>query len=340
MSLMSLPVSQRAIPLVRPLVLGVILLLEILLLSLHFDTQSLVGLSDTWAVVMRQVPWLTRLGGVAALTALLLLFLCRRERLPIDAPSAGQMTLYFTAHLLCLATFALLTAQLLEGPLRSGARPELWTLLWLILGIGVLVFWAASVIAPQQWCALVVRTWPALAAGGLVAAAVGAIAQFTGELWHGLGSATLSVSAALLSLLPTDIVYRPEEAVLGTSTFQVEIASACSGYEGLALILAFLSVYLWLFRRELRFPHALLLLPLGLIIIWLANALRIALLIALGTWVSPTLALGGFHSQAGWLAFLGVALGLVVVSRRSHLFQRDRRRLPVRPNRAIRPRPI
>jgi CAAX prenyl protease-like protein len=31
---------------------------------------------------------------------------------------------------------------------------------------------------------------------------------------------------------------------------------------------------------------------------------------------------GGFHSQAGWLAFNAVALGLVVVSRRSRLFAR------------------
>ena len=32
------------------------------------------------------------------------------------------------------------------------------------------------------------------------------------------------------------------------------------------------------------------------------------------------MALGGFHSQAGWLAFLGVSLGLVAASRRSAFF--------------------
>jgi CAAX prenyl protease-like protein len=35
-------------------------------------------------------------------------------------------------------------------------------------------------------------------------------------------------------------------------------------------------------------------------------------------------ALGGFHSQAGWLAFNAVALGVVIVARRSPLFAADR----------------
>ena len=34
------------------------------------------------------------------------------------------------------------------------------------------------------------------------------------------------------------------------------------------------------------------------------------------------MAVGGFHSQAGWLAFNGIALGLVVLSRRVPLFSR------------------
>ena len=98
------------------------------------------------------------------------------------------------------------------------------------------------------------------------------------------------------------------------------IAPQCSGYEGIALILLFLGVYLWLFRRELRFPHALLLLPVGLLAIWLANVVRITLLIAIGTSVSAGVALGGFHSQAGWLFFLSVSLGLMAASHRGRLF--------------------
>jgi exosortase E/protease (VPEID-CTERM system) len=51
-----------------------------------------------------------------------------------------------------------------------------------------------------------------------------------------------------------------------------------------------------------------------MILVWAANVLRIALLIAIGSAGFPEVACGGFHSQAGWLAFNGVALGLVAVA--------------------------
>ena len=81
-----------------------------------------------------------------------------------------------------------------------------------------------------------------------------------------------------------------------------------------------MAFYLWFYRKTLRFPQATLLVPLGVVAIWLANAVRIAALILIGTWFSPAVALGGFHSQAGWLAFNVVALGLVAVAGRSPFF--------------------
>ena len=61
----------------------------------------------------------------------------------------------------------------------------------------------------------------------------------------------------------------------------------------------------------------------GTAAIWLANAARIAALVLIGARWSPSVACGGFHSQAGWLAFLGVGLGLVAASRRSSFFARS-----------------
>jgi exosortase E/protease (VPEID-CTERM system) len=75
-----------------------------------------------------------------------------------------------------------------------------------------------------------------------------------------------------------------------------------------------------LFRKTLCFPQVFWLLPVGTALMWGCNALRIAGLIALGTWGSPVVALGGFHSQVGWLAFNAVALGLVASSQRLGLF--------------------
>jgi exosortase E/protease (VPEID-CTERM system) len=122
-------------------------------------------------------------------------------------------------------------------------------------------------------------------------------------------------------LLGLDVAYDPDDLVIRTSTFEVQLAPACSGYEGIGLIWAFLGAYLWLFRSRLRFPRAFLLPVLGSVVIWLLNAVRIAALVCIGTWGWREVALGGFHSQAGWLAFNAVALGLVLLSQRLPYFR-------------------
>ena len=71
----------------------------------------------------------------------------------------------------------------------------------------------------------------------------------------------------------------------------------------MALVTVFVAVYLWLFRNELRFPQALLIFPLGMLAIYLANVIRLAALVLLGTHVFTGSGCQGFHSYAGWIAF-------------------------------------
>ena len=40
----------------------------------------------------------------------------------------------------------------------------------------------------------------------------------------------------------------------GTASFHVQIAPACSGYEGIGLILAFTAAWLWFFRPGSALP--------------------------------------------------------------------------------------
>ena len=135
-----------------------------------------------------------------------------------------------------------------------------------------------------------------------------------------LRRATLWVVDGLLRLTFSQTVYQPDRDLIGTPSFQVEIAPDCSGYEGVILMVALLSVALWMCRRDLRFPRALLLFPLGIVLIWFANAARIFALIALGSWGFPELAEGGFHSLAGWVFLLAIGLGLITVARRMPFF--------------------
>jgi exosortase E/protease (VPEID-CTERM system) len=95
---------------------------------------------------------------------------------------------------------------------------------------------------------------------------------------------------------------------IGTPRFTVEILGGCSGFEGLGMVLVFGLCWLWFCRKEIRFPQAFLSLPAGLLLMWVLNAVRIVLLISIGHFGADKIALTGFHSQAGWIAFSGVTL--------------------------------
>jgi exosortase E/protease (VPEID-CTERM system) len=81
-----------------------------------------------------------------------------------------------------------------------------------------------------------------------------------------------------------------------------------------------LAGYLWWFRSIHRFPQSLLLFPVGILLIWMANVLRITALILVGIWIDPAIAVDGFHSQAGWITFLIVGLGTIWVAQQMRFF--------------------
>jgi exosortase E/protease (VPEID-CTERM system) len=75
-----------------------------------------------------------------------------------------------------------------------------------------------------------------------------------------------------------------------------------------------------LFRENLRFPRVFLLFPIGVLAIWLANAVRIALLVAVGSSISPEIAGMGFHAQAGWIAFTLISIGAIALTHQMPFF--------------------
>jgi exosortase E/protease (VPEID-CTERM system) len=141
--------------------------------------------------------------------------------------------------------------------------------------------------------------------------------QLSQRLWEPTAVFTFDLVRHLLSpLLPT-LRADPSTMVLGTDRFAVQIAEVCSGLEGVGLMLAFSCAWLLCFRKEYIFPRALLLIPASLLAIFALNSFRIAALILIGNAGFEDVAIYGFHSQAGWIAFIAVACGLVLLSRRS-----------------------
>ena len=110
--------------------------------------------------------------------------------------------------------------------------------------------------------------------------------------------------------------------VFGTSQFQVEIWPACSGYEGMALIIALLFFYFYLRRDFLRISRAFLIIPLAGIAMFF-----LAILIAIGHYYSPELALNGFHIVGGWLNLLLVFASSLVVLNSSSYFSKNSKTL-------------
>ena len=74
-----------------------------------------------------------------------------------------------------------------------------------------------------------------------------------------MGRVTFRLVEWMLGLVASGVTADPAKMIIGTGKFRVEIADQCSGFEGAGLMLAFGVVWLCLFRKECRFPQALLL---------------------------------------------------------------------------------
>jgi exosortase E/protease (VPEID-CTERM system) len=224
------------------------------------------------------------------------------------------------AHLVAFAGFVGLTLVVLGEDIGASPRSAIWVVSWMTLGMAALGFWTAIATPSSPWSSWARRGSMALVAGTAVGVAAVMVGRISDGLWRPFSRSTLWAASGLLSLVCPDSFCVPELCLLGTKSFAAVIDPSCSGYEGIGLISVFLGVYLWFFRLDYRFPRSFILLPLGAAAMWLSNVLRIATLMALGTWISPAIADGGFHTHAGWLAFNSVGLGLVLVTRHLRYF--------------------
>jgi len=296
-----------------------LLLGETLVLSLCFDTNIPVFADHPSAVVrlISRSSILLRI-AICLVTVATMVLLgsagLRRDLRSLMDHGPYHARYWVAIHLGAYGTFFWLTKRLIKD-LAQSTHPVFATILWMACGAGTLVTWGLAAKPPAFWLGVLRRTWKVLVAGAVVGIVAVEIGGKTGRLWGVFHRWTFDAASTVLGWLDPNVICHPENLVLGVRGFSVSIAPVCSGFEGIGLIWAFLGGYLVLFRRDLRFPQALLLIPIGTMIIWLFNVMRIVVLVLVGAWGRPEVALGGFHSQAGWLAFNIVGLGLVAVSR-------------------------
>lgn len=238
-----------------------------------------------------------------------------------DDPALTSLN-WLGVHFIFLVPLVIGTIARRNGYLAYPTHPIWWLSAWMILGLALVTTWGAAAIPGRFWTRWYHRSRREFAVGaafGLVATALG---ECTRLLWAPLQKSTFWAVSILLSIFDRHADLYPQDAIIHTPTFAVHVGEACSGLEGIGLICAFLTLYLWFSRRELRFPQALLLIPIGAAAIWILNAVRITALVLIGNW-NADVAIKGFHSVAGWLFFNLVACGLVYSSSRMHLFSTD-----------------
>ncbi|MSR58258.1 MAG: CAAX prenyl protease-related protein [Planctomycetaceae bacterium] len=306
------------------LALAAVLVAEVAFLFGVFDFESVTG-ESRWAAT--HVDWsrksFFKKCGVVAIGILLVSGAGLWRGLKPQAAQFRDSESAWPPLFFHLCTFTLLLGLLsgaCDGPLRFlfGANGRFIAVV--ATAVACLGLWSAAIVTAELWLACAWRAAVALVAGIVFFSVAWRIGGITQSYWKDFGKWTLWLVYGLLHLVSRDPICVPADKLVGTSDFHVGVSSRCSGYQGIGLIWVFLSAYLWLFRHGHRFPQALLLLPVGTVLIWLANAVRITALILVGIWISPEIALDGFHSQAGWIAFLTVGLGLVAVASRSRFF--------------------
>ena len=291
---------------------------ELIAISVWLDTASLTRTNGLTGLVGDWGPPLLRSIVAVATVFLTFAYLQSKSALQEIFAQLAQFPIawgFLAGHFLTMGVFGGLSSVLF-GSKIVGLKADSVAVLWLLAG-GVGIALAAFAFIPLRLWLQLVRTtgraWAyALGAGVLVYP----LGRFGRSLWNPAISLTFSLVKALLHLFIPDVVADRATFMIGSERFRVVISPQCSGFEGAGLMLVFGVLFLVIFHRENRFPQALLLLPAGVIILWLLNAVRIAVLILIGNAGAKGVALGGFHSQAGWIAFNLVAVAFCVTARR------------------------
>jgi exosortase E/protease (VPEID-CTERM system) len=300
---------------------------EIVYLTVSFDSERLGRVPSTWMRVLDSSPLYLQLAISIAVATVLVggrRFIAAIATLR-HAETAAVRLVYLTAHVVSLVVFISLTGILFAAGSSVATHPSVWGSAWCLAGAVTLGSWALTLFPHQHWYAVMRDHRKAVGWGIVAGTAVWGSGFVTEVFWTHLARYTFLVVGWILRGIYSDSVSIPETLVVGTSSFKVKIAPECSGYEGVGMILAFLAIYLYVFRKDLRFPGALVLLPIGAIAMWVLNAVRIVALIGIGASGWHEVARGGFHSQAGWLVFNAVGLTLVAVINRGGYFMHPSR---------------
>ncbi len=301
-----------------------LLLIEALFLSQTFDAYVLVqaGGNNWWQTLFGHLGKVSRWG--LTFSALLMVILYPRlaeywQKL-MSAFRPKRALALGAAQLVCFTILLLLTNAIFRSD-NVHSTPPSWYGAWVLMALASGLLWLLMLVPMANALRVAKREKWGIVIAGVTATVVTLIAFWSNTLWGPLAEATFYISAFVLAILGTgEVSISPEERIIGLNDFWINIAPVCSGYEGMGLVCAFIAVYMLLYRRTTRFPQAFLLFPLGIFAIWVLNIFRIVTLVIIGAHWSADIAIGGFHSFGGWIAFLLVSLLILKIASSSRWF--------------------
>lgn len=302
----------------RLAVIFLVFALETLPLSYLIQGTPSESLSGAPQVLRDIQHWLFRFLIAYSVCCGMLIYLRGQETLSRVAATGAAAVVrvrWLIVHIALLAPLAVLSAALYG------------TLLALPFGVLALAWHACALagaaalfvgMAPAAvWRSALRQISPLPLIAVLPAAAALAAIKGSQELWAPAADFTFHVVEMMLRPVCHTLRTDPKTLTLITDHFSVTVSEICSGLEGIGLMLAFCTGWLWYFRRDYHFPRALIILPAAVTLVFLLNAVRIAALVLIGDAGYPRIASVGFHSQAGWIAFNLAAFAVAIGARRS-----------------------
>lgn len=310
------------------LICALLFVLQMLYLSQSFDAYQLVQYSDfnSWRSVF---GYLGKLAKLVVLYAVLLLLALYRE-LPVcyahilETWKWPRFIAFLTVQSLAFAVVYLSSSSIFEVDSLADVTESVM-LVWALAAGAWALATLFAVVSLNSTIRFVRTKYLPLVILFVVSLCIWWLTAQTSEFWGPLSDFTFVLAIGLLLLVsPGDIYANFDLKELGLSEFAVNIAPACSGYEGIGLVCAFVGVYLHIHKSDFKFPQALLLFPIGALLIWSLNVVRIVVLIVIGEYWSADIAVGGFHSQAGWLTFILASLAILWAASSMRFFTHER----------------
>jgi exosortase E/protease (VPEID-CTERM system) len=302
----------------RLAILVAILTAEKIFLNAFVDFDSAQAAQGLGAVVRVAQHWGFRFLVALAAAVALFTYVRGEQRIKAAAVAIRAAPLrigWMCAHVFLIAPLVPLSYLLYRdtGTMSLAAIVALWT------GFAAAAVLAALFsLAPRSLWLDAARALGVIWLYAALTAVLSAGAmQLSQDLWAPTAALTFDLVRLLLAAILPTLTADPHTLVLATDRFAVQVTEVCSGLEGVGMVLAFTVAWLVYFRHEYILPRALILIPGGVLAIFALNVVRIALLVLIGNAGYVDVAVYGFHSQAGWIAFILVACGLVLWSRHS-----------------------